>query len=91
MKSFKTSTQFRKDLKRYNNMPLKLAALKNVLEILKYEQKIPAKYHPHMLLGSYQGCMECHVQGDFLLIWFNEENDIIELVRLGSHSELFGK
>ena len=28
-------------------------------------------------------------QGDFLLIWFDDENDIIELVRLGSHSELF--
>lgn len=32
---------------------------------------------------------ECHIQGDFLLIWFDEENDIIELVRLGLHSELF--
>lgn len=90
MKLFKTSTQFRKDLKRYKNKPLKLNALKEVLEMLKNEQPIPAEYYPHMLHGEYKGCMECHVQGDFLLIWFDEENDIIELVRLGSHSELFG-
>jgi mRNA-degrading endonuclease YafQ of YafQ-DinJ toxin-antitoxin module len=25
------------------------------------------------------------------LIWFDPKSDIIELVRLGSHSELFGK
>ena len=90
MKLFKTSTQFRKDLKRYKNKPLKLNALKEVLEMLKNEQPIPAEYYPHMLHGEYKGSMECHVQGDFLLIWFDEENDIIELVRLGSHSELFG-
>ena len=33
--------------------------------------------------------MECHIGGDFLLIWI--EDDIISLVRLGSHSELFGQ
>lgn len=33
--------------------------------------------------------MECHIEGDFLLIWFDEENNIIALFRLGSHSELF--
>ena len=35
--------------------------------------------------------MECHIEGDFLLIWVDEVNNIIELVRLGSHAELFGK
>ena len=42
-----------------------------------------------MLQGKYKGCLECHIEGDFLLIWIDEERDIIELVRLGSHSELF--
>ena len=90
MKQFKTSTQYRKDLKRYKNKPAKLEALKEVLTLLKYEQPIPAEYRPHMLLGEYKGCMECHIEGDFLLIWIDEETGTIELVRLGSHSELFG-
>ena len=59
--------------------------------MLRNEQPIPPEYNPHLLQGEYKGCMECHIQGDYLLIWFDEENDIIELVRLGSHSELFGK
>ena len=91
MKSFKTSTQFKKDLKRYKNTPQKLAELKVVLTLLKNEQPLPAKYLPHMLHGEYKGCMECHIQGDFLLIWIDEERDIIELVRIGTHSELFRK
>ncbi len=35
--------------------------------------------------------MECHIKGDFLLIWYDKEAGIIKLVRMGSHSELFGK
>ena len=35
--------------------------------------------------------MECHVEDDFLLIWIDEEANVIKLVRLGTHHELFGK
>lgn len=44
-----------------------------------------------MLTGDYNGCMECHIQGDFLLIWIDQETNEIDLIRLGSHSELFSK
>ncbi|MBO4601961.1 MAG: type II toxin-antitoxin system YafQ family toxin [Salinivirgaceae bacterium] len=90
MKRLQPTTQYRKDLKRYRNQPKKLAALLEVTRMLENEQPIPAEYKPHPLHGEYEGCIECHVQGDFLLIWFDEEHDIIELVRVGSHSELFG-
>lgn len=50
----------------------------------KYEEAIS-----FYSVQNYKGCMECHIQGDFLLIWFDPNTDIIELVRLGSHSELF--
>ena len=90
MKKLHPTSQFKKDLKRYKNQPQKLDDLKEVLNMLKNEQPIPAQYKPHMLHGDYKGCMECHVQGDFLLVWFDEARDVIELVRLGSHSELFG-
>lgn len=90
MKILQPTTQYRKDLKRYRNNPRKLEALKTVLDLLKNELPIPQKYSPHMLHGDYKGCMECHIEGDYLLIWADEMRDIIELVRLGSHSELFG-
>lgn len=48
----------------------------------------PGSIH-HMLYGDYKGHMECHVQNDLLLIWFDRTSDTVVLVRFGSHSELF--
>ncbi len=91
MKKLQPTTQYKKDLKRFKNNPTKLEALREILLKLQNDQPIPAEYLPHMLHGNYKGCMECHIQNDFLLIWIDPDTDIIELVRLGSHSELFGK
>lgn len=89
MKKLQPTSQYKKDLKRYRNNPQKLADLKEVLKMLQNEQPIPAYYLPHPLNGKYKGCLECHINGDFLLIWYDKNRDVIELVRLGSHSELF--
>lgn len=89
MKTLRPSTQYKKDLKRIRNNPGKAAALREVLSMLENEIPIPNEYKPHPLTGDYAGCMECHIEGDFLLIWI--DHDDIYLVRLGSHSELFGK
>lgn len=91
MKTLHPSTQYKKDLKRYMNQPKKIKRLMDVLRLLQNEQAIPESYYPHSLTGNYAGCMECHIEGDFLLIWFDEETNQIDLLRLGSHSELFGK
>lgn len=89
MKKLHPTTQYKKDYKRIRNNPGKLKSLMVVLDMLQSETPIPAEYYPHILTGDYAGFMECHIKGDFLLIWFDSETDSIDLVRLGSHSELF--
>ncbi len=91
MRQLKRSTQFKKDLKRYIHKPSKLLALKQVTNLLKSTGRVPAEYKPHRLHGVYEGCLECHVEDDFLLIWIDEATQIIKLLRLGTHHELFGK
>lgn len=91
MKRLKPSTQYKKDLKKIRNNPKKAQALLKLLRYLENEIPIPKEYMPHSLTGDYAGCMECHILGDFLLIWIDEETNEIDLVRLGSHAELFGK
>ncbi len=49
MKRLQPTTQYRKDLKRYKGQSQKLDGLKEVLEMLRKEQPIPAEYKPHML------------------------------------------
>lgn len=89
MKKLFPSGQFKKDYKRHKYNQEKIDALRHILNLLINEQPIPSQYKPHMLRGEYHGCMEYHIHGDYLLIWYDASNDIIELIRLGSHSELF--
>ncbi|MBD5247301.1 MAG: type II toxin-antitoxin system YafQ family toxin [Barnesiella sp.] len=89
MKELRYTGQFKKDLKRFLNQPKKLKALNSVLDMLRQEIELPEQYRLHTLKGEYSGCFECHIEGDFLLIWFDESNNTIALFRLGSHSELF--
>lgn len=90
MKKLKPSTKFKKDYKRIRNNLKKVTKLFEVLRMLENETPIPPEYCPHMLTGNFKGHMECHIEGDFLLIWFDPNTDEIDLVRLGSHSDLFG-
>lgn len=89
MKTLRYSTQYKKDFKKYRNDPIKLAKLLEVFRMLENEIELPDGYRAHMLKGEYRGCMECHIEGDFLLIWI--DGNIIDVLRIGSHSELFGK
>ena len=90
MKELKPTSQYKKDYKRFRNNPKKLEKLFDILELLRQEKPIPEENRPHPLTGDYAGHIECHIEGDFLLIWFDPHSDVISLVRLGSHSELFG-
>lgn len=89
MKILKLSSQFKKDLNKYKHKTAELNALESILGYLQRDESIPAKFKPHMLSGSYKGHMECHVLNDLLLIWFDRDSDVVVLVRLGTHSELF--
>lgn len=89
MKTLRYSTQYKKDFKKYRNKPQKLEKLLNVFRMLENEIELPVELKAHKLIGKYKGCMECHIEGDFLLIWMDEDLEIIEIIRLGSHSELF--
>ncbi|MDE5554637.1 MAG: type II toxin-antitoxin system YafQ family toxin [Muribaculaceae bacterium] len=89
MKTLRFSSQYKKDVKKFRHQPKKMEKVLKILQMLRDEIPIPEIYKPHMLTGNYKGCMECHVEGDFLLIWIDETEDVIGVLRLGSHSELF--
>jgi mRNA interferase YafQ len=44
----------------------------------------------HALTGNWAGYRECHVRPDLLLIYGKPDDGTLRLVRLGSHSDLFG-
>ena len=81
--------QFKKDLKHYKHKREVLDKLESILSLLASGEPIPEINRPHILTGNYKGYMECHVESDTLLIWWDKEAGIIKLVRFGTHSELF--
>ena len=91
MKEVRKTTQFKKDYKRFKNDTEFVKILFRLVGFLAEGKTIPEEFIPHSLKGNWKNYMECHVKNDTLLIWYDKEKDIVELVRLGSHSELFGK
>lgn len=89
MNILRLTSQFKKDLKRYKHKAEIIDKLEEILKLLVNDEPIPKENRPHVLTGNYNGYMECHVENDTLLIWWDKEIGIIKLVRFGSHSELF--
>lgn len=49
------------------------------------------KYKDHQLKGEYKDYRECHVLNDLLLMYKIENDELIlVLANIGSHSQLFG-
>jgi addiction module toxin, relE/stbE family len=82
------TTQFRRDVKKQWD-ELISPDWATVIYYLINDHEIPKKYRDHALSGEWSGFRECHIKPDLLLIYETGE-DSIQLVRLGSHSELFG-
>ena len=50
--------------------------------------KLEDKYKDHQLKGNMKDFRECHIKPDLLLVYMIEDN-VLKLVDIGSHSELF--
>ena len=49
-----------------------------------------SEYHPHKLSGRLANVWECHVSPDWLLLWEQNEEDLILLmIDTGTHSDVF--
>ena len=64
-----------------------------ILLLVANDGPLPAQWKDHPLKGEWAGYRECHVGGDFLLIYKVDDHagksGTIVLVRAGTHSDLF--
>ena len=49
---------------------------------------LPPKYKEHNLSGNWAGWLECHIEGDWLMIYAYSDTRVI-FERTGTHSDLF--
>lgn len=86
------SGQFKKDYKLAVKRGCDPEKLEKVVALLCSETPLPEKYRDHALVNSrnYKGMRECHIQPDWLLVYkIVQERLILQLIRTGSHSDLF--
>ncbi len=85
----RTTKQFDRDLKTATKRGKNLDKLWAVVESLINGKPLAARHRPHRLSSNWSPCWECHIEPDWLLIWYETEEELV-LAASGTHSDLFG-
>ena len=94
MRTIVLSGQYKKDLELARKRNLPEDELNKVIFNLANDISLPQENKDHALSGNLAGFRECHIKPDWLLIYGKEDNGelhILNLVRTGTHSDLFKK
>lgn len=91
MRTVKYSNRFKRDYRREKSglHGRRLDdLLMEVVNMLAADAPLPRRNFDHPLSGDWADHRDCHIRPDLVLIYRKPDDDTLELVRLGSHSEL---
>lgn len=91
MRAIEQTGQFKRDYKRETKGPHRQTLAIDFVAVvtdLANDQPLPEKHRDHALTGNWKDHRDCHVKPDLVLIYRKPDDDVLQLVRLGSHSEL---
>jgi len=89
MRTIRFTSRFHKDYKRVRkSIPSVQSELQPVVDLLAADALLALKNRDHALKGEWAGFRDCHIRPDLVLIYRKFEPQMLELNRLGSHSEL---
>ena len=91
MRKIERTGQFKRDYKRElkgRHRATLETAFVDVLKGLISDQPLPEKHRDHALTGDWVDHRDCHIKPDLVLIYRMPNDEVLQLVRLGSHSEL---
>ncbi len=91
MRTIRRTVRFKRDYKREAKGRYRRTLdrdLRTVVSLLAADARLPNRYRDHALTGDWQDHRDCHLRPDLVLIYRKPDATTLELVRLGSHSEL---
>lgn len=84
--------ELEKMLRRGNNSKKLLEVINLLLDNankgMEHHSLLPTKYSLHKLSGKYVNYWECHIEPDWLLIYYLDD-EVLRLERTGTHSDIF--
>jgi mRNA interferase YafQ len=91
MRTIRYTNRFKRDYKREKSARHGKTLDGDLAEVLKQlsaDTPLPRRYFDHPLSGEWKDHRDCHIRPDLVLIYRNPDHAHLDLVRLGSHSEL---
>ena len=86
----KYTSRFKKDYKRLKKRGWDMDKLLDAIDILRSGEELPPQYKDHPLHGDYEGHHDCHIEPDWVLIYFKSESTLVlSMTRTGTHSDMF--
>ena len=87
MRTIERTSQFKRELKGRQQSVLQ-TELPALLISLAEDGVLDARFRDHALTGEWKDHRDCHLRPDLVLIYRKPDPETLQLVRLGSHSEL---
>ena len=91
MRTIEKTGQFKRDFKRESKGKHRKSInddLVNILKLLLADVTLPEKFFDHAMIGKWNDHRNCHIKPDLVLLYRLPDEKTLQLVRLGSHSEL---
>jgi mRNA interferase YafQ len=92
MRTIERTTAFKRDYKREKKGQYRRKLdgwLSVVVSMLANDHALPDAFVDHALSGQWKDHRDCHLKPDLVLIYRKPDTETLQLVRLGSHAELF--
>lgn len=88
----KKTSKFKASFKLAKKRGLDISLLEKIVEKLRTDQPLEEKHRNHELQGNFKGVWECHIQPDWLLLYYkNKDVLVLTLVDTGTHSDIYKK
>ena len=85
------TSKFKKDYACLKKQGADLNLLKLVVKMLQTQKPLDPKYKDHPLKGNFAGFRECHIKGDWVLVYrTNDQQLTLTLTRTGTHRDTLG-
>ena len=91
MRTIRRTAAFKRDYRRERKgrfAGIVDADLARIVAELSEDRPLAPRHRDHALVGQWKDHRDCHVRPDLVLIYRKPDVEHLDLVRLGSHSEL---
>ncbi|MEO6562330.1 MAG: type II toxin-antitoxin system YafQ family toxin [Nitrosospira sp.] len=91
MRTLEQTSQFKRDYRREAKGSHRQRLASDFIAIittLANDLPLAERHRDHALTGDWKDHRDCHVKPDLVLIYRKPDDAVLQLVRLGSHSEL---